>query len=940
MRSVGLIWLGCLGLIMASVACKSTCSQEAATTGNINEVDYFAVDADLLTTTFDESQIVSREALPKNAWYQMDTMERIVVDRGSEAFLLRPQPATNAYEGVRIVGVKPKGATIHGNLYALQRSLQDNQKSVLVKFPFDVPAKPTNICTREDFQSAKGDYFVHLWSEQHAGSAIWRHLATSSLATVGRQAVNTGPKWPLNPNDGLDATIQLMSGGRAVSENLQLDRQLPIHDSAASDTTERVELAKIPGITLAAVNWQQRIAGIQIELDPLATLVPHDQYALFLPNFGTFARMIEDGQGLARPLVQWFEPQSRSTDSFAFYQQQMGLSLNFASRQLGSVLVSELAITGSDPYFRTGTDVALLMRSEQLDVLYEAIVTQSAVSAKQFAHSQQTETSFEGVKISHWQTKDRHFSCNIAKLPGTVVVSNSTHQLHQVILASLNKYSRMHDADEYKFFRYRYPRQTKSDKALLVVTDAAIRRWCGPQWRISASQRTRARANIAELTAQNFDALARGNVQKEEAIVANAALADMGATTLSPRGIHSERYGTLEFQTPIAELDLQYASLAEVSLYENWRRRYQSRWQNVFDPIAIEIEFKQHAISADLSVIPLILGTDYRWIQNTIGNVRLKNEFMPDYPEAIVTTATALDTNSQSFNFLRGLMGNSNIDLFSWIDGAAIGFIDYDEAWFERQSQVSPWILNYDHRLQDLPAAGFLPSRDNVKMAAFVLAMRATLERLVPNIISWTEADHAGTTYAVGTFKSNLLGDGTPHPHIYYTTLRQGFLVSTNERVLKRAIDRFNALEPSVAEKEPQPVVGEARLAPQYTLRMTGQGANFTAWSGWNNGMRRMSRIAWSNLPVLNYLRSRYPDRDPAKLYEAIFGELIEEPAGGTYEWNDNTQTYESTLYGHHLAPQAGPGIAPVLTPADKLQTSLSFQDGGLRVEMKLMRQQ
>ena len=160
---------------MASVACKSTCSKEAATSGNINEVDYFAVDADLLTTTFDESQIVSREALPKNAWYQMDTMERIVVDRGSEAFLLRPQPATNAYEGVRIVGVKPKGATIHGNLYAQQRSLQDNQKSVLVKFPFDVPAKPTNICTREDFQSAKGDYFVHLWSEQHAGSAIWRH---------------------------------------------------------------------------------------------------------------------------------------------------------------------------------------------------------------------------------------------------------------------------------------------------------------------------------------------------------------------------------------------------------------------------------------------------------------------------------------------------------------------------------------------------------------------------------------------------------------------------------------------------------------------------------------------------------------------------------------------------------------------------------------------
>ena len=36
-----------------------------------------------------------------------------------------------------------------------------------------------------------------------------------------------------------------------------------------------------------------------------------------------------------------------------------------------------------------------------------------------------------------------------------------------------------------------------------MITDATIRRWCGPEWRIGASRRTRAAAAIAELQARH-----------------------------------------------------------------------------------------------------------------------------------------------------------------------------------------------------------------------------------------------------------------------------------------------------------------------------------------------------------------------------------------------------------------------------------------------------
>jgi hypothetical protein len=58
--------------------------------------------------------------------------------------------------------------------------------------------------------------------------------------------------------------------------------------------------------------------------------------------------------------------------------------------------------------------------------------------------------------------------------------------------------------DEYSFFRSRYLRSADvEEQAFLMVTDAAIRRWCGPAWRIGASRRTRAAAALSELQARH-----------------------------------------------------------------------------------------------------------------------------------------------------------------------------------------------------------------------------------------------------------------------------------------------------------------------------------------------------------------------------------------------------------------------------------------------------
>ncbi len=654
--------------------------------------------------------------------------------------------------------------------------------------------------------------------------------------------------------------------------------------------------------------------------------------------------MIEDGLRLAKPLMFWFEPQSRMVDVQGFYQRQLGLRLDFAARSVGGALIDEVAITGSDPYFPTGTDVAVLMQSKQSKVLFELIAAQIA-TAGQMRGALQSKEEIEGSTVVCWKTADRQMSSYIVQLPDAVVVSNSPEQMRQVLRAGAQKRSAMKDLDEYKFFRGRYPRKPDQNKAFVIITDAAIRRWCGPEWRIAAARRTRARAELADLTVEHMDSIVAGNVSGEKAISASTSLPSLGDLFLSSRGVRSARFGTLAFQTPIAEMALKSATQEEVRLYGNWRIDYQRRWRNVFDPIAIEVLVEDEDIHLDLSVIPLILDSSYRQWMELSGTGRLKKERPAKHPESMISSSIAIDVNSEGFAYVRVLLDDiGSADLLNWIDGELTWHVDYDQGWFERLEARSPWAVGESPSLHDVPIGLFIPSCDNVRMAAFVDAVRARIERVVPNLITWKEKSFGDLQYVVGTFKEDAIGR-LELPEIYYATIPSGLALSANEQVLLRMVkhrteqvaDRVEGQHENEADAGPN-AGPNAEPRPNYELRLSGKGMQWDLWQGWNSGLRWNCRLAWSNIPAMNYLRSRYPDRDPIAVYKLLFGEQLVDPAEGEYLWSDAMQTYESSHYGHHLAPKAGPSVIVDAQPSDVAEASLSFQDGGLRARFQLDR--
>jgi hypothetical protein len=97
-------------------------------------------------------------------------------------------------------------------------------------------------------------------------------------------------------------------------------------------------------------------------------------------------------------------------------------------------------------------------------------------------------------------------------------------------------------------------------------------------------------------------------------------------------------------------------------------------------------------------------------------------------------------------------------------------------------------------------------------------------------------------------------------------------------------------------------------------------------------------RLAWSNLPILNEWKRRYPRQDPVKLHEQFWQTKLVCPGGGRYVWNEEWQTMESTVYGHPGQPKSGPELALPVANVTSANLGLTFENDGLSGKVVLER--
>lgn len=817
----------------------------------------------------------------------------------------------------------------------------DAEGKALVRVHFTIPRAKSNAEARKDFFDAKATHYERLWRAGGPGTAWYRHEADMALAQLPEEARKASAnQWQaMGRETGLDETYDLFTGGRAMGENLQLTRDLtrPGAAPAAVPVDELVDVSGLSGITIAAIDWKARLAGASPKLDPLAALIPHDQHAVFFPSFAAMVSVLDETTDHELPLFRGLSERSEDAGLAVKYQRQLGVAAGALSRAIGPTLVKSVAVTGSDPYFPGGTDLAIVFETGDAKALRTLLLAQITINA---AKVEVKHEEIGGVACDVRVTPDRRVSSYLGTIGDAVVLANSRSQIERLAAVHAGTAPALAGLDEFRFFRSRYALGDKDETAFVFISDPTIRRWCGPTWRIAESRRVRAMAVLSDLTAAHLGELQGGSV-KPGAIVSDVPMRTIGDLTLDASGVRSSVYGSAEFLTPIAEMGMTKVNKDEAQAYQRWRDGYQRNWSWAFDPIGVRLTLDGKRLAGDVTIMPLIANSEYRFFTDITRGVSF-DATSGDPHDAIVQFVMAINHEAagfkQSASMMRMMAPKLELDPLGWLGSSVSVFADADAFWGElrKADKLEDFM---QHNLGRLPVGVYAEVSSALKLTAFLASVRGWIEESAPGMAAWETRTYHDQAYVRAGLsekaRSESRGEAFDTAGVYYAAMPRALIVTLNEDLLKRAIDRELARTKKDAKPEApaQPWPGQSVAA-----QVSKDGIEMFDSLGGREFAQELRRRSWANIEILNEWKRLFPGEDPVKVHERWWGTRLVCPAGGTYAWNESAGTMESSVLGHPGNPKAFDDALGQLRQVDSARFGLTFENDGLRARAEVMR--
>jgi hypothetical protein len=434
------------------------------------------------------------------------------------------------------------------------------------------------------------------------------------------------------------------TGAAAITESLQLHRMREGRPAAAPRT---IDVNTVQGITIAEHPWEKMMAGQKPSPEPLAKLVPHDNYYL---HFKNIAKLMELGE----LLEQWgggfgsfYELNSRDAQVRQKYERQLCIRSTWLGKTLGPLVIRSLAITGSDPYLREGADLAVLFQVPNRALFLGAM--QQFISEARKEHGKELrEDKYEvsGVAVETFTTPHREVSLHRATLDDVVVYANSPVGMRRIIEAHQGKAKSLDESLDYQYMRTVFRLEDPLEDGFVFLSDAFIRKLVGPATRIKERRRLEALTSLGMATnAALFHAWETGKLPDHDGLLNSNVLklteleAPEGKPVVWDEGRKlavSDAYNTLHFATPLIELPIDRVTQGEARDYDEFRQRYLGLWRQFFDPIGIRVKLTPEQLRVEAYILPLVASGKYSFLRDFSGGAPV------GFDMARVTPATAL----------------------------------------------------------------------------------------------------------------------------------------------------------------------------------------------------------------------------------------------------------------------------------------------------------
>ncbi len=742
------------------------------------------------------------------------------------------------------------------------------------------------------------------------------------------------------------------TGSHAITESLQLHRML---NPAFRDRGERtIRVADLRGIDIAEHPWRKMMAGKTPSPEPLAQLVPFDN---FYVHFKSIRKFIEFGE----VLDQWgtnfgraYEVTSRDYFIKERYEKQLCLRSGWQGKTFGPAVVKSLALTGSDGYLREGSDLTVIFHVTDPQLFLKGVEPFIREARKEFGgRLRESQARYHDLWLESFVTPHREVSLHRAVLGRFVVYSNSPVALRRVIDAHQGRLKALAEVPDFQYMRTVFRLEDEREDGFAFLSDAFIRQLVGPASKIKEKRRLEALTSLGMVTnAALFTAWETGQLPADhQALLAASALRPAEIYTPEGNGVTwdaadqlavSEVYNTLHFPTPLIELALDRVTPAEAAEYNRFRTEYINLWRRYFDPVGMRFRLTDRQVRVETYILPLIRDSHYDTLRWLAGGGTAKLDPARFGPATLIQGT--MHIAPQIKPNVKGALGRDEDWLGDWVSlqvDDTEAFAGLAEKWVHQDFYAAPATLQGDD------------------LEAFVRNFPVTLGAHIPDVKKFArelkiwEKDNSWlgpvTRKYLPAYKGVDLVEVTMKGEnitFYHAVVGDAWYISTQEASLKRLIDhavaRREGKEPATKDEDLIPVNASLYIAPSAAQKA---GAALRYYLEWECHRRALPNLPiWYALYRGGLVGERTPEKDRNAAAMRFLGFVPVSPDGATYTYDARTGEVVNRRHGSWRQPHSHAGIEPasplgrLLDQFRTMRADLRFQEDGVNTTVTIER--
>jgi hypothetical protein len=451
-----------------------------------------------------------------------------------------------------------------------------------------------------------------------------RLLADSLLGSAtGGAATLTGAQ---SSDEQFNREIGLLLGGDGLRSELQTQ--------VLSRRPETPEIADQPlptGIELAAK--VPEVIG-QVTVEPIANHVPAE---CFYVRYGSFANY----QWFRNTLDRWCGDLqnliNRRGLDFGItprVERQLSLKENALSPLLGPAVIADVAMIGTDMFFREGASIGFLFQARNNLALSSDFTRQRVATLQREPGCTEQQVEIAGHKVSFLSTPDNRVRSFYGVDGDFHFVTNSRRLMERFFEAGARKNS-LGGSAEFRMARSQMP-ASRDYTVFAYLSDAFFQNLVGPDYQVEMERRLRSAAEIDMAMVAQLAARAEGH---------NAgSLDDLIKAQYLPEGFGQRADGSrLEMTTngefydtlrgargsfaPVPDVAFDKLTLTEARRYEDFATWLQAKWPNI-DPVVAGVSREPsrtnepgvERVVLDVQLTPLA-ARNYETIATALGPI-------------------------------------------------------------------------------------------------------------------------------------------------------------------------------------------------------------------------------------------------------------------------------------------------------------------------------